>query len=63
MSTQKNYKAIIKRIVDTSQEKLNDWEIEFISSVYDWCVIKDNEPSEKQANIILKINSRLMGRI
>ena len=58
----KNFKSIIERIVELYQEKLNDWEIEFISSVYDWHVLKNNKLSEKQKEIILKINGKMLGR-
>lgn len=57
-----NYSAIIKRIVNTSQEKLNDWELDFISSVYDWHILKDGKLSDKQKEIIHKINNKIMGR-
>ena len=61
--TDKNYKSIIERIVKLYQEKLNDWEIEFISSVYDWHILKDKKLSDKQKEIILKINAKMMGRL
>lgn len=60
--TDKNFKSIIERIVKLYQEKLNDWEIEFISSVYDWHILKDKKLSDKQKEIILKINGKMLGR-
>lgn len=60
MSKQKNYKAIIERIVNHHQEKLDDWELEFIASVYDSHVMGDRMLSEKQKEIILKINRELL---
>lgn len=52
-----NYRSIIDNIVN-SQDKLNDWEIEFISSVYQ----QNYEFTEKQKEIILKINRKIHGR-
>ena len=57
-----NYKSILERIVQTSQEKLTDWELEFISSVYNQHVLKDFNLSDKQKNIILKINGKILER-
>ena len=57
---EKNYKALIERIVNEDQENLNDWEVEFISSVYQWVVLQDKKPSEKQAECIIKINRKLI---
>lgn len=53
-----DYQSIIKNIVNYSQEKLNDWEIDFISSVYDWHVLKSGKLSEKQKENIVKINRK-----
>ena len=53
-----NYKNIIQNIVNLSQDKLNDWEIDFISSVYEWHVLKENNLSDKQKENILKINRK-----
>ena len=58
-----NYKFIVNRIVETAQDKLNDWELEFISSVYEWYILKDKKISQKQKDIIIKINRRIMGRL
>jgi hypothetical protein len=55
---EKNYKTIIKLIVDEYQENLNDWEVEFIASVYNGVVLQDRTPSEKQAACILKLNRK-----
>ena len=57
-----NYAAVITRIVELYQEKLNDWEIEFISNVYDWHVLKNGKLSEKQKQNVKKINSKMLGR-
>ena len=58
----KNYKSILERIVNQDQEKLNDWELEFISSVYQWHVLDNKNLSEKQKKIILKIQGELFER-
>jgi len=58
-----NYKFIVNRIVKTAQDKLTDWELEFISSVYEWYILKDKIISQKQKDIIIKINRRIMGRL
>jgi len=60
---EKNYKAIIERIVIEDQENLTDWELEFISSVYQWVVLQGGKPSEKQAECILKINRKLIEKV
>ncbi len=60
--TEYNFTAIIKRIVNQHQEMLNDWEVEFIASVYDWHVLKYRALSDKQKDIILKINGKCLGR-
>lgn len=49
-----NYPSIIERIINQAQDKLNDWEIGFMSSVY-----QQTFPlTEKQKAIILKINRK-----
>jgi hypothetical protein len=58
-----NYGAIIERIVNTAQERLTDWELDFISSVYEWHILNGKKLSEKQQEMIIKINRRLMGRL
>ena len=62
MEKEKNYRHIIERIVEFYQEKLNDWEVEFISSVYDWHIIRQKKLSYRQKEIILKINGKMLGR-
>jgi hypothetical protein len=57
-----NYKAIIERIVDTSQEYLNDWEIEFISSVYNTHVLRNRRLTEAQEKKIIQINRKVLNR-
>lgn len=52
--------SIIKRIVNFNQEKLTDWELEFISSVYDNNVLKGYNLSDKQKEIIIKINRKVL---
>jgi len=56
----KNYKSILERIVNISQDKLNDWELEFISNVYDCHVLQNRNLSEKQKEIILRINKKCL---
>ncbi len=53
-----NYKNIINNIVKLSQEQLNDWELDFISSVYDWHILQEKNLSDKQKEIIIKINRK-----
>lgn len=53
-----NYKNIVENIISHAQDKLSDWELEFISNVYDWHVLKDRPLSEKQQEIVLKINRK-----
>ena len=60
---EKNYKVIIERIIGEGQENLNDWELEFISSVYQWVVLQEKKPSEKQSECILKINRKLIEKV
>lgn len=55
--TQTNYKQIIENIIN-KQELLNDWEFDFISNVNDWHVLQEKPISEKQQEIILKINRK-----
>ena len=55
-----DYISIIKRIVNFNQEKLTDWELEFISSVYDNNVLKGYNLSDKQKEIIIKINRKVL---
>ena len=57
---ERDFKSIINRIVNYGQEKLNDWEIEFISSVYQRHFLDDKKLSQKQEEIILKINRKLL---
>ena len=61
-SPEKDYKAIITRIVKTYQDQLTDWEIEFIASVYDQHVLGERGLSEKQKDVIIKINAKMLGR-
>ena len=61
-SPEKDYKAIITRIVKTYQDQLTDWEIEFISSVYDQHILGERGLSEKQKDVIIKINAKMLGR-
>ena len=60
--TEYNFVGIIKRIINQHQEILNDWEIEFIASVYEWHVLKSGKLSDKQKKIILKLNGKCLGR-
>ena len=60
---EKNYKVIIERIIGEGQENLNEWELEFISSVYQWVVLQEKKPSEKQSECILKINRKLIEKV
>lgn len=53
-----NYKNIIENIVKLSQDKLNDWELEFISSVYEWHILQERNLSDKQKEHIIKINRK-----
>lgn len=55
-----DYISIIKRIINFNQEKLTDWELEFISSVYDNNVLKGYNLSDKQKEIIIKINRKML---
>ena len=55
-----DYISIIKRIVNFHQEKLTDWELEFISSVYDNNVLKGYNLSDKQKEVIIKINRKML---
>lgn len=57
---EKDYSAIITRIVDLHQSELNDWELEFISSVYDWHILRSGELSQKQKDCISKINKKVI---
>lgn len=57
-----NYKAIIERIVETSQDHLNDWELDFISDMYDKHVSKNWNLTEGQQNKILQINRKVLGK-
>lgn len=58
-----NYNSIIERIVKTSLDKLNDWELEFISSVYEKALLQNRNLSDKQKEIILKINHKILHRL
>ena len=58
----KDYVSILKRIVKQYQEHLTEWELEFISSVYEWHVILERNISSEQKKIILKINAKMLGR-
>jgi len=49
--TEYNFVGIIKRIINQHQEILNDWEIEFIASVYEWHVLKSGKLSDKLRNM------------
>jgi len=62
MAKEKNYKAIIERIVDRYQDELSTWELEFISSVYQWHILDNKFLSDKQKDTILKINGKMLGR-
>lgn len=53
-----NYKNIIENIVELSQDKLNDWELDFISSVYEWHILQGRNLSDKQKEHIIKINRK-----
>ena len=53
-----NYKNIIENIVKLSQDKLNDWELDFISSVYEWHILQERNLSDKQKEHIIKINRK-----
>ena len=53
-----NYKNIIQNIVNLSQDKLNDWDLDFISSVYEWHILKEMPLSDKQKEHIIKINRK-----
>ena len=53
-----NYKNIIENIIKLSQDKLNDWELDFISSVYEWHVLQERNLSEKQKEHIIKLNRK-----
>lgn len=53
-----NYKNIIENIIKLSQEKLNDWELDFISSVYEWHVLQERNLSDKQKEHIIKLNRK-----
>lgn len=53
-----NYKNIVENIVKLSQDKLNDWESDFISSVYEWHVLQERSLSDKQKEHIIKLNRK-----
>ena len=57
-----DYNAIIVRMVNTYQEQLTDWELEFISSVYEWSILNSRPLTEKQKAVVLKINAKMLGR-
>ena len=57
---EKNYKRIIGNIVNLWQDKLSFWELEFISSVFEWHIMNEKPLSKKQKEIIIKINRRIM---
>lgn len=57
---QPDYISIIKRIVNFHQEKLTDWELEFISSIYDKNVLKGYNLSDKQKEVVIKINRKML---
>ena len=59
---EKNYPLIVEKIVEEYQEHLNDWELQFISSLYDWVVTLGRPPSDKQKEILLKINRKRIER-
>jgi len=59
---QTNYGNIIQNIVDFSQESLSNWELEFIASVYEWHITRKKNLSEKQKQIILKINRKYIAQ-
>lgn len=58
--TELDYISIIKRIVNFYQEKLTDWELDFISSIYNNNVLKGYNLSDKQKEIIIKINRKML---
>lgn len=57
-----NYKKIIQRLVETSQEKLTPWELDFISSVYSNYVLNGYDLSDRQKEFVIRINSKSLGR-
>ena len=58
MAKELNYENIINNIVKLAQDKLNQWEFDFIVNVYDWHIQQGNGLSEKQKETIVKINRK-----
>jgi hypothetical protein len=56
-----NYPSILENIVNTSKDKLNDWELQFVSNVYNR-TLKGQGLSKKQEDTILKINRKCLSR-
>jgi hypothetical protein len=62
MPKELNYKNIIENIVSLAQEKLNDWEMEFIANVFNWHILEKKNLGEKQKEIIVKINRKYISQ-
>jgi len=56
---EKDYPGIIQRVIKY-QEALTDWELDFITSLYSRVIDKNIPPTEKQAEVLLKIQRRVI---
>lgn len=56
-----NYKAILERL-KASSKKLSPWEQGFVEGTYDWLTECRNPLTDKQKEVIRKINGKLLGR-
>ena len=55
-----NHTKILERIIEISQDRLNNWELEFISNIYDRHILNDFPLAEGQKRKILEINRKCL---
>lgn len=58
--TEKNYKAILERLIGVHQENMSMKTLEFVSSIYQWYIIDEKPLTDNQKSVILKINRDIL---